>query len=66
MSTFKVLTGINYVPQGSKREQRAEPGDTVSDLAKRDVDWMLRDGIIEPAGRQREPSVEHAYLDEKA
>ncbi len=42
MGEYEVIIGINY----GKPEKRAEPGDVVTDLHKRDVEWMLRDGII--------------------
>lgn len=44
---YKVLVGINY------RDKRAEPGDTVDDLTSGEAEWMLADGVIEPAPRQK-------------
>ena len=38
---YRVLVGINY------RDQRAEPGDVVSDLTAGEAEWMLADGVIE-------------------
>lgn len=41
---YRVLAGINYPP----RDKRAEPGDVVDDIPLISIDWLLRDGIIEP------------------
>lgn len=41
--SYRVLVGINY------RDQRAEPGDVVSDLLPGEVEWMLADNVIEVA-----------------
>lgn len=42
---YRVIVGINYPVNGV--EKRAEPGDTISDLAPKDAEWMLADGVIE-------------------
>lgn len=44
---YKILTGMTYpTPKG---EKRAEPGDVVSDLPAKSVEWLLRQGHIEEA-----------------
>jgi hypothetical protein len=43
---FRVLVGLNY--PGKDGEQRAEPGDIVSDLPAKSVKWLTEQGHIEP------------------
>ena len=47
---YKVLVGINYPPDN----KRAEPGTTVSDLPDYAIEPLLRQGVIEPVGKQEE------------
>lgn len=44
---YRVLTGLNYPGKGG--EKRAEPGDVVTDLPAKSVDWLLDQGLIEKA-----------------
>lgn len=40
---YLVLTGLNYPDN-----QRAEPGDVVTDLPEHSIGWLLKSGAIEP------------------
>lgn len=55
--TFRVLIGMNYPPD----DRRAEPGEIVDDIPAASVDWLLREGAIEPVngkGKAAEPKEE--------
>lgn len=41
MATYRILVGVDY------DGKRAEPGDIVSDLPARSVNWLREQGIIE-------------------
>lgn len=47
MASYRVLIGIDY------KDQRAEPGDVVTDLPKNSATWMLDQGIIEPVATSK-------------
>lgn len=47
MTSYKVLKGMNYRPNGKGQETRAEPGDVVSNLPKKSIEWLERVGAIE-------------------
>jgi hypothetical protein len=41
---YEVLNGLNYPIKGG--EKRAEPGDVVTDLPAKSIDWLLDRGHI--------------------
>jgi hypothetical protein len=45
-----VKVGINYPPN----DQRAEPGEIITDLPAICAAWMLADGVIVPADQKAE------------
>lgn len=45
--TYRALVGINYPTKGG--EKRAEPGDVVSDLPAKSVQWLQAGGYVELA-----------------
>jgi len=52
---YRVLTGLNYPPNGKGPERRAEPGDIVNDLPPESVGWLLEDGSITEADEEVGP-----------
>ena len=46
MPSFKVLNPISYPP-----DKNAFVDDVVSDIPATSVEWLLEQGIIEPAGK---------------
>jgi hypothetical protein len=45
MASYKVNIGLNYPTKSG--EKRGNPGDIISDLPTKSVDWLLREGVIE-------------------
>lgn len=53
MTSYKVLTGLNYPADKGGDEKRADPGDVVTDLPTKSVKWLLDGGHIEPVKSAR-------------
>lgn len=53
--TYRVLTGLNYPPNGKGPERRAEPGDLVDDIPTSSASWLLEQGVIVEADKDGEP-----------
>lgn len=50
---FDVLVGLNFTPEGAKKEKRFEPGSTVkrSEFPKKaDVQGLIDQGVLVPKG----------------
>jgi hypothetical protein len=47
MPKYRALVGLDYPTKAG--DKRAEPGDVVSDLPTKSVEWLLDGGYIEPA-----------------
>lgn len=45
---FKVLNGINYIPQGKTKEVRREIGAKVADIPPKSLAIYLKRGDVEP------------------
>jgi hypothetical protein len=43
---YEVVTGLNYPTKAG--EKRAEPGDVVTDLPAKSIEWLLEQGHIKP------------------
>lgn len=48
MTSYKVLTGLNYLTGKGDEEKRAEVGDIVTDLPAKSIKWLQAGGHIEP------------------
>jgi len=46
-ASYRVLRGVNYPTAAG--EARAEAGTVVTDLPDDAIEWLLADGVIEPA-----------------